>query len=178
MNVPTSYAQTIGTLPKDATITKDITRSHSFIHLFARNKAELERDIDGAVKALAPKGLLWISFPKGVKTDLTRDKGWECWEKLAMQWLTLINFDKDWSAFLMKNAPPRTPSKTTTDYQTAQGQWVDPSAKAVRISDDLFAAFQKNAEARLRYEALAYTNKKVYVLWVVGRSARKRGRPG
>jgi hypothetical protein len=46
----------------------------NFIFLFAKSVAELERQLRPAAKALAPAGMLWISWPKkssGVATDLT-----------------------------------------------------------------------------------------------------------
>jgi len=45
-----------------------------FIFLFAKSSAELERQLTPAARALAPAGMLWISWPKkasGVVTDLT-----------------------------------------------------------------------------------------------------------
>jgi hypothetical protein len=47
-----------------------------FIFLFAKSRAALERDLWPAAQALAPAGMLWISWPKkssGVDTDLTGD---------------------------------------------------------------------------------------------------------
>jgi len=47
-----------------------------FIFLFAKSRAGLELELLPAAKALAPAGLLWISWPKkgsGVATDLTGD---------------------------------------------------------------------------------------------------------
>jgi hypothetical protein len=47
-----------------------------FIFLFAKSRAGLELELLPAVKALAPTGMLWISWPKkssGVATDLTGD---------------------------------------------------------------------------------------------------------
>jgi hypothetical protein len=47
-----------------------------FIFLFAKSRAGLELDLTPAVKALAPAGMLWISWPKkssGVVTDLTEN---------------------------------------------------------------------------------------------------------
>ena len=47
-----------------------------FIFLFAKSRAALESDLSPAAKALAPAGMLWISWPKkssGVATDLTED---------------------------------------------------------------------------------------------------------
>lgn len=47
-----------------------------FIFLFLKSRAMLEVEIVPATKALAPAGMLWISWPKkssGVPTDLTED---------------------------------------------------------------------------------------------------------
>jgi hypothetical protein len=44
-----------------------------FIHLFAKDRAELEREFSILARGLAPSGMLWVSWPKGaskVKTDL------------------------------------------------------------------------------------------------------------
>jgi hypothetical protein len=48
----------------------------NFIFLFAKSRAGLEKELWPAAKALAPTGMLWISWPKkssGVETDLTGD---------------------------------------------------------------------------------------------------------
>jgi hypothetical protein len=47
-----------------------------FIFLFAKSRAVLEVELTRAAKALAPAGMLWISWPKkssGVITDLTEN---------------------------------------------------------------------------------------------------------
>src|SRR5271154_1059016 len=47
-----------------------------FIFLFAKSRAGLELELLPTAKALAPAGMLWISWPKkssGVVTDLTGD---------------------------------------------------------------------------------------------------------
>jgi hypothetical protein len=47
-----------------------------FIFLFAKSRATLELELVPAAEALAPAGMLWISWPKkasGVATDLTED---------------------------------------------------------------------------------------------------------
>ncbi len=47
-----------------------------FIFLFAQSRAALDRELHPAARALAPAGMLWISWPKkssGVVTDITED---------------------------------------------------------------------------------------------------------
>jgi hypothetical protein len=51
-------------------------RDLDFVFLFAKSCAGLEFELVSASKALAPAGMLWISWPKkasGVATDLTED---------------------------------------------------------------------------------------------------------
>jgi hypothetical protein len=55
---------------------RDLAGPLDFVHLFTKSRTELEREMKGARKALAPAGMLWISWPKkssGVATDLTED---------------------------------------------------------------------------------------------------------
>jgi len=52
------------------------SRDLDFIFLFAKSRAGLEFELLPAARALAPAGMLWISWPKrssGVATDLTGD---------------------------------------------------------------------------------------------------------
>jgi hypothetical protein len=57
-------------------ISGDTGRDLDFIFLFVRSRAGLELELLPATKALAPAGMLWISWQKkssGVPTDLTED---------------------------------------------------------------------------------------------------------
>jgi Protein of unknown function (DUF3052) len=52
------------------------SRDIDFIFLFAKSRAGLDLELLPAAKALAPAGMLWISWPKkasGVATDLTEN---------------------------------------------------------------------------------------------------------
>jgi hypothetical protein len=51
------------------------------VFFFVKSAAELELQLPGFAKALAPAGMLWISWPKkssGVATDLTENVVREC----------------------------------------------------------------------------------------------------
>jgi hypothetical protein len=171
LNAPRDYRTLLRGLPPSVVIKDAITGKHAFIHLFVKNKAELERELVRTARALEPDGLLWISYPKGrsgMQTDLTRDRGWDALQKVKMQWLSLISFSDDWSAFLLKNSPPKEQSKASRDYRKNSSAWVDPKKKIVRVPADVAAVLAKNKKARERFDALSFTNRKEYVLWVVG----------
>ncbi|MFZ1687440.1 MAG: YdeI/OmpD-associated family protein [Flavobacteriales bacterium] len=171
VNAPTNYANVLGKLPKGVEIIDGLGRGrHAFIHLFVKNRADLDRHVHKCAAALLPDGLLWIGFPKGgsgIQTDLNRDKGWESLKEVQMQWLSMISFDDTWTSFLMRNSPPKAQSKASTDHHTNSKAWVDAKAKTVRVPDDLQAAFKKDAKAKGMFDALSFTNRKEYVLWVV-----------
>ncbi|MGO8983724.1 MAG: DUF3052 family protein [Terriglobales bacterium] len=51
-------------------------KDFDFIFLFTKSRAALELELPAAANALAPAGMLWISWPKkssGVSTDLTEN---------------------------------------------------------------------------------------------------------
>lgn len=168
---PASYRQTIGDLPGDVKIRTTLGKNHPFIHVFVKNKAELEKNIKNLAAATAPGGSLWISYPKGssgIQTDLTRDKGWECLEKLNMEWVSLVSFDDTWSAFMLRNTPPKKQSKASEDYHSIQQAYADPKTKTVIVPEDLQKSLNGSKKAKAAYEALSYSCRKEYVLWIVG----------
>ena len=76
LNAPKEYARTLGKLPSGVTRKSSPVGPVDFIQFFTKEKRELERRFAALARALAPAGMLWISWPKkssGVATDLTED---------------------------------------------------------------------------------------------------------
>ncbi len=76
LEAPRGFAKTLGPLPAGVTVVKAPTPGLDFIHLFTPERADLERRFAALQKALAPAGMLWVSWPKkasGVPTDVTED---------------------------------------------------------------------------------------------------------
>lgn len=68
-------------------------RKFDWVQVFVKDKAELEKRLPQALRALKPEGLLWLCFSKGtskIQTDLTRDKGWESVEQAGLKWVAMI----------------------------------------------------------------------------------------
>ena len=75
LQAPRGYERTLGKLPQ-------LRRGASadgaldFVQFFTRERRALEHRFAALARALAPAGMLWISWPKkasGVATDLTED---------------------------------------------------------------------------------------------------------
>ena len=102
INAPEKY---LDELKHDAEISQSLSGNFDWIQIFVKTKAEVDALAPKAAKALKPKSMLWISFPKGtskIQTDLTRDKGWESLQKLDLKWVNLVSVNDTWSAFALR----------------------------------------------------------------------------
>jgi hypothetical protein len=76
VNPPRGYRATLGKLPPGVKVTAQVRGLLPFIHFFTPNRDEFETKLASLLRALAPDGALWISWPKkasGVATDITED---------------------------------------------------------------------------------------------------------
>jgi hypothetical protein len=70
------------------------------ILVFAADRAALRKALP-KLKGVADDVPLWIAYPKttsGVKTDLTRDRGWDDIERAGLHAVTQVAIDDTWSA--------------------------------------------------------------------------------
>ena len=61
---PDHYRALLGELPEDLRLLTRLGRQMDFIHFFTASRAELLRRFPTLVSALAPTGMLWVSWPK------------------------------------------------------------------------------------------------------------------
>ena len=99
----TVIEEALACLPEGAS---RVTRSIAdVVLLFARDSKALAREAPRAIAALAPEGALRIAYPKiasGVKTDLTRERGWEPVVSAGFPVVSLVAIDETWSALRWK----------------------------------------------------------------------------
>lgn len=97
---PEGYLQTLDPLPKGTELQTTATGKFDFVQIFVHKKADVERLAPEALQVLKPRGRLWFAYPKlssKVKTDLTRDHGWEKLAEVGWRVVTLISIDSTWS---------------------------------------------------------------------------------
>jgi hypothetical protein len=76
LNAPVNYDKSLKPLPEKISRAKKLKKSLEFIQIFTTEKQQLLREFPRLKSHLAPKGILWISWPKGaskVKTDLNEN---------------------------------------------------------------------------------------------------------
>lgn len=113
-NVPVEYESWLGALPEGASLTRTPQGTYDAVHLFVYHKADIDAHMAKAVTAVKPGGMLWVAYPKksgSIKTDITRDQGWEAMAALDWHAVTQISLDQTWSVFRVR---PRVEIKTFT----------------------------------------------------------------
>ena len=76
INAPINYRRLLGTIPEGATFLERLKPESSFVHVFIKNRSELEKELSILRKKIADTGTVWVSWPKrssGVPTDVTED---------------------------------------------------------------------------------------------------------
>jgi hypothetical protein len=105
IGAPTSFEKTLGALPGGAQVLHDVSEPADIIQLFAKSRAELERELPRLKQLLNPGGALWITYYKGTskqKTDINRDSIAEYATSIGLEGVAIISVDDDWSALRLK----------------------------------------------------------------------------
>lgn len=135
LNSPAGY---LDRLAEAAPATR-LSASYDFIQLFVLDSQELISTWPQIHKALKQDGLLWICYPKlssGVKSDLTRDAGWEIVFQAGYRPVTQIAIDETWSALRFK------PALQETAQEIIEAQFSGAKTGLRPLYDRILAAVQ------------------------------------
>ena len=100
LNAPSGFDQ------KPYDITPKAKVSYGFVLLFTKDKAALDKLLPKALKALKEDGLFWVAYPKkssAIKTDITRDDGWDALQAAGYEAVSLVAIDDTWSALRFRS---------------------------------------------------------------------------
>ena len=101
LNAPPGYMNELGPLPNGVELADTIAGTFDFVHLFVKDIAELERFGPTALRIIKHDGILWISYPKkssDIKTDISRDVGWETMVQAGLRPVSQVSVNDIWSA--------------------------------------------------------------------------------
>lgn len=101
LNAPDGFRERLGPLPEGTELVETLRGTFDCVLVFAREQAVVERDGMAALAAVKRGGLVWLAYPKltsKMKTDLTRDRGWDAVFAAGWRPVALIAIDETWSA--------------------------------------------------------------------------------
>ena len=105
VNQPKGYRAVLGAIPKGVTLLKEAAEAADLIQVFVGSRKDLEAQLPRLKPLLAPKGLLWVTYPKGTskrKSDINRDSIAAYAGTIGLQAVAMISVDDDSSALRLK----------------------------------------------------------------------------
>ena len=105
VNAPQGYADRLEPLPAETRLVAKSAKPVDILQVFVTSMAELGKWLPQFHGAVAPAGLLWITYPKGtsaVKTDVNRDIIAAYSKTIGWQAVAMISIDDTWSAMRLK----------------------------------------------------------------------------
>jgi hypothetical protein len=97
---PASYDEIVGELPADTTIASRLKAPLDMVHLFAMQAAALRKKLPACREAIAPDGMVWVSWPKkssGVVADVTENVVRDTALSLGLVDIKVCAIDDTWS---------------------------------------------------------------------------------
>jgi Bacteriocin-protection, YdeI or OmpD-Associated len=177
VNAPRFYPTLMGGLPEGVRVVK--SGEVELVHLFVKDRVELDRHLASAFEAVGAETMLWISFPKltsGLATDISRDEGWGPVHAAGWEPVTIVSVDDTWSALRFKRSAdiparvarvgqaggnPQTPVAVETTV-------AEPPAKVERggevtVPEDFAAALAAAPRARAQFDAMKLSHRREYI---------------
>lgn len=97
LHAPEGYA--LGEMPKGCVVVR--AGPADVVQVFFGGVADVTERVPEALAALKPGGILWCCYPKktgAIRTDITRDYGWETLTAAGFEGVRQISIDESWSA--------------------------------------------------------------------------------
>lgn len=102
INAPASFEETMEELKKSIPVRDDLEEASDFILVFFSSADEIRNMVPVILKRITDDALLWAAYPKkaskNIKSDISRDSGWETFGRYGFEPVSQISLDEDWSA--------------------------------------------------------------------------------
>ena len=101
MNPPDGIMEAFRGLPRDIALTSEGIGGVDAVLAFVASKADLAVLAEPCVRMLPEDGLLWFAWPRAsahLRTDISRDAGWEPLRTMGLRPVRAISINERWSA--------------------------------------------------------------------------------
>lgn len=166
---PDGYLPNIGLGEPETLFDQNLTGKYDFVQLFTVTVEELEKYGPQALKAIKPDGLLWLCYPKGsskLKTDLSRDKGWDIVKAAGFEGVSLVSVDDTWSAMRFRPLEATTRRSGTEQGLLSEQPSIKKPSVVLLVPEDLKELLEKDQSAKTWFEGLAPSHRKAYISWI------------
>jgi hypothetical protein len=101
VNAPAHFTLPLNELTDQVEVSDKLEGIFDFVLAFAHSQEELKAFIPKILPHLKEDATFWVAYPKKsskIKSDLSRDQGWEVLKEAGYEGVSLISIDETWSA--------------------------------------------------------------------------------
>lgn len=101
-NAPDIFASLLSDLPDGVRFATGEVQCVDCVIAFVQNKSDVRAAAKTALAAVKEDGLVWFGYPKKsgrIKTDITRDVGWEPVYEAGFDSVAQVSIDETWTGF-------------------------------------------------------------------------------
>jgi len=131
--------------------------------LFARNAAQLEEAFRSVALLLTEEAVLWIAYPKksgAIRSDLSRDAGWELVTAAGYEGVAQLAVDADWSILRFKKREQLKAFKRGTPMHERKIEGVDFQTRTVTLPADAAEAVGSVPGASDFFKGLSFSHQR------------------
>jgi len=168
LGAPESFSEVLAPLPDKASLSSRASGVFDVVMFFVTDSKSIEKGLSRATSFVGAETVFWICYPKkssGIKTDLSRDVGWNLVFEAGFGPVTQIAIDETWSAlrFKVESTIDRKPGSVVAPGAINQ----TPAAKKALVpADDFVQALDANEAASATWQTLAPSHIKEYLMWI------------
>lgn len=99
---PDTFIELLTDLPDGVIVVSAAVRPVDCVISFVRSKSDVEQAAKKTLAAAKEDGLVWFGYPKKsskIKSDITRDTGWEPVHKEGFDSVAQVSIDETWTGF-------------------------------------------------------------------------------
>ncbi len=177
-NAPDHYLAALEPLPDATTTTFEPVGNIDGVQLFVIDSADLASSLAIIAPLLKPDTLIWATYPKkasGIKTDLEMTKSWDEAAKYGLRPVAAASIDEKWTAMRLRPEEQTKVSEFCNEEieKNDNSQYIDLVNRKIIPPPDMQAVLSKSSAAMSFFDALSFTNKKEYVIWILSAKQEK-----
>lgn len=139
---------------------------------FVQNSMELQAALPAISSVLKPATICWIAYPKkssGMASDLEMMGNWTELEKYNLRVVSAASIDQTWTALRLR--PLDLVKKSAVSNAAIQdnelNEFIDTKNRIVVLPEAIKQALELEPEAFAKYQKLAYSHQKEYLVWIL-----------
>lgn len=137
--------------------------------LFARDVKTLDETAPKVIARLEDDAVFWIAYPKktgAIKSDISRDNGWDAVSGLGYEPVTQVAIDDNWSALRFRKSAAIGPKLRDVPIGQRQSEGIDFVNRTVTLPKDIAIELKKHKELHALFSKMSFTHKKEYITYI------------